>query len=201
MGPAVTKQRLFGWIGLVALVLTSSLIAWAWVTYPSDRTPEGAYLRIMVAVNRGRPEEFFAYIETEAQHACYTIRDYRRRARDRVLGAYPEPERTRIAQAYRPLAEAPDGADVFGMYARERAWLDRLRRDMSHVDHVEVQGERATVQTVRGTRYPMRRRDNGIWGLTLFTAALVSEAEKVARDAAMVDQAARDYERARAAGR
>jgi hypothetical protein len=201
MGRTVIPKRLLGWVGLTALVVPLLLVAWAWVTYPSDRTPEGAYLRIMVAVNRGRPEDFFAYTETEAQHACYTIRDYRKRARARVLAAYPEPERTRVAEAYRALAEAPDGADVFGMYARERAWLDRLRRDLSHVDRVEIAGERATVQTVRGTRYPMRRRDNGIWGLTLFTAALVAEAEKVARDAAMVDKAALDYERARSAGR
>jgi hypothetical protein len=199
MGRAVIKKRLFGWVALLALVVPLSLIAWAWVTYPSDRTPEGAYLRIMSAVNRGRPNEFFAYTETETQHACYTIRDYRKRARDRVLAAYPEPERTRIAQAYQALAEAPDAADVFGMYARDRAWLDHLRRDMSRIEKVEIQGERATVQTVRGTRYPMRRRENGIWGLTLFTAALVTEAEKVARDAAMVDKAALDYERARSA--
>jgi hypothetical protein len=196
----MTPKRLLGWIALSALVVPLGLIAWAWVTYPSDRTPEGAYLRIMSAVNRGRPNEFFAYTETETQHACYTIRDYRKRARDRVLAAYPEPERTRIAQAYQVLAEAPDAADVFGMYARERAWLDRLRRDMSRIEKVEIQGERATIQTVRGTRYPMRRRENGIWGLTLFTAALVTEAEKVARDAAMVDKAALDYERVRSAG-
>jgi len=206
MGRAVIPKRLHGsvrpaWVGLGALVVPLLLVAWAWVTYPSDHTPEGAYLRIMVAVNRGRPEDFFAYTETEAQHACYTIRDYRKRARDRVLAAYPEPERTRVSEAYRALAEAPDGADVFGLYARERAWLDRLRRDLSRVDKVEMAGERATVQTVRGTRYPMRRRDNGIWGLTLFTAALVAEAEKVARDAALVDKAALDYERARSAGR
>jgi hypothetical protein len=201
MGGGVIPKRLLGWIGLGALAVPASLIVWEAATYPTDRTPEGAYLRIVSAVNRGRPDEFFAYTETEAQHACFTIRDYRKRARDRVLGAYPEPERTRVAQAYRALADAPDGADVFALYARERAWLDRLRRDMSRIDRVEIQGERATIQTVRGTRYPMRRRDNGIWGVTLFTAALVAEAEKVARDAKLVDQAARDYERSRSAGR
>ena len=53
-----------------------------------------------------------------------------------------------------------------------------------------------TVETVRGTRYPFRRRPNGIWGLTLFTATLVAEAEKAARDAKLIDKAAADYERA-----
>lgn len=173
----------------------------AWITYPSDRTPEGAYLRVMSAVNRGSPQAMFPYIETAAQHAAFTIRTYRKQARERVLGAYPEPERTRLAEQYQAEAEAPDGADVFALYAERRGWMDRLRRDLSGVEKVEIQGDRATVETVRGTRYPFRRRENGIWGLTLFTAVLTAEAEKAARDAGIIDQAAADYERVRAAER
>ncbi len=186
------------WI-LIAIGLALVPVVWfvlAWVTYPSDRTPEGAYLRIVTAVNRGRPEEFFPYLETQAQHACFTIRDYRRQARDRVLASYPEPERTRVAAEYAAAADAVDGSAVFSLYARERGWLDRLRRDMSGVARVEIEGDRATVETVKGTRYPFRRRDNGIWGMTLFTATLVSEGEKAARDFSMIDRAAADYERA-----
>jgi hypothetical protein len=186
---------------LIALGVAVGLLGWfAWArfTFPSDRTPEGAYLRVMIAVNRGRPQDFFAYLETRAQHACYTLRDYRKKARTRVLEAYPEPERTRLADQFAVLAEAPDGADVFAHYAASRGWMARLRRDLSGVASVEQQGERATVQTARGTRYPFRvRRENGIWGLTLFTAELVAEAERAARDYQMIDKAAEDYLRAR----
>jgi hypothetical protein len=49
--------------------------------------------------------------------------------------------------------------------------------------------------TARGTRDGFRRRENGIWGLTLFTADLVAEAERAARDAEVVEKAAADYER------
>jgi len=52
------------------------------------------------------------------------------------------------------------------------------------------------VQTAHGTRYPFRRRDNGIWGLTMFTATLDTEAEKAARDSALIEKAASDYEHA-----
>jgi hypothetical protein len=184
-----------GALAIAALPLV--WFAWAWLTYPSDRTPEGAYLRVMSAVNRDAPESFFAYTETEAQHACYTIRDFRKKARDRVLRDYPEPERTRLARTYEAEAAAPDGADVLALFARRRGWLNRLRKDMSGIGKVEVRGERATVETVRGTRYPFRRRsENGIWGLTLFTATLVAEAEKAARDYGLVVKAADDYARA-----
>lgn len=172
---------------------------WAWVTYPSDHTPEGAYLRVMSAVNRGKPEAFFAYIEAAADHACFTIREYRKKARDRVLVSYPEPERSRLAHEYKAEAEAADGAAIFAMQARRRGWLSRLRRDMSGVKKVEMSGERATVETVRGTRYPFRRRPSGIWGLTLFTATLVAEADKAARDYGMVKKAAEDYDRVKKA--
>ncbi len=195
---AMKRRRVIG-ISLGLLLLPVLWFIWAWARYPSDRTPEGAYLRVMSAVNRNHPEEFFAYIETEAQHACFTIRNYRRRARELVLESYPEPERTRLAKAYRAEAEAADGAAVFAIYSLRRGWLDRLRRDLSGIAKVEINGERASVETVRGTRYPFRRRDNGIWGLTLFSAHLVSEAERAARDYDMIQKAAKDYERVRKA--
>jgi hypothetical protein len=193
---AVARRRLLVLALAVPPALLGGWFGWAWLSYPSDRTPEGAYLRVMSGVNRGQPERFFAYLETDAQHACYTLRDYRKKSRDRVLAAYPEPERTRLADAWAAPAAALDGADVFALEARRRGWLDRLRRDMSGVARIEQNGERATVETARGTRYPFRRRDNGIWGLTLFTATLVAEAQKAARDWAMVQRAAEDYERA-----
>jgi hypothetical protein len=73
----------------------------------------------------------------------------------------------------------------------------RLRRDLSGVASVEVQGERATVETSRKTRYAFRRRENGIWGLTLFTAALRAEAQAAARDFSVVERAAADYRAAK----
>lgn len=190
------RSRRGVWTLAAALLAGLAIYGWFWATYPSDRTPEGAYLRVGTAVNRGEPAAFFAYLEEEAQHACYTIRDYRKQALAHVRQSFPEPQRSEWMERYRALAEAPDGADVFGMYARERGWLDRLRRDMSGIERIEVVGERATVQTVQGTRYPFRRRPNGIWGTTLFTAALAQEAEKAARDLSLIEQAAADYRRA-----
>ena len=185
---------------VIALLVTVGLVGLHYALrapYPSDRTPEGAYGRVTIAVNLGRPRDFFAYIETPAQHACFTIRDYRKKARDLVLASYPEPERTRLAAEYAPEAETADGADLFVFYALHRGFMAHLRRDMSGVAAVEIHGERATVVTARGTRYPFRRRpENGIWGLTLFTARLVADAEKAARDLAIVEAAAADYQRA-----
>jgi hypothetical protein len=182
-------------LGAVALVLVGRVI-YAYLSFPSDRTPEGAYLRVAIAVNRGRAEDFFAYTETRAQHAAYTIRDFRRRARARVLAAYPEPERTRLSAEYAAEADAPDGADLFALYAKRYGWMARLRRDLSGIKRVEVSGDRATVETAHGTRYPFRRRENGIWGLTMFTPLLDAEAERAARDFSVIDKAAADYARA-----
>jgi hypothetical protein len=191
---ALTLLAGAGTLGVLAVV-------GAHVMYPSDRTPEGAYYRVMIGVNKGRAEQFFAYLETPAQHACYTIRDYRKQARARVLAAYPEPERSELSNQHVAEATAPDGSDVFALYSARLGFLDRLRKDMSGVARVEQHGERATVETARGTRYPFRRRpENGIWGLTLFTAVLEAEAERAARDYALIDRAASDYQRARAAG-
>ncbi len=195
----MTRRRallLFTGIGVVTL---GGGFGWAWLRYPRDTTPEGAYLRVMSAVNRDAPEAFFAYTETRAQHACFTIGRYRREARDLVLASYPEPERTSLGEEYRAEAEARDGSGVFAHLARKHGWVDYLRRDLSGVARVEVSGERATVETVRGTRYPFRRRENGIWGLTLFTASLEETAVRAARDADIVRRGAGDHDRARRA--
>jgi len=163
--------------------------------YPSDRTPEGAYLRIARSVAQDDPRAFFAYLEQEAQWACYTLRDTKKKASLAIASAYPEPDRARLLAEHAAVAGAPDGSDVFAHLYRSRGWARRLRKDLSGIAKVEQEGERASVVTVRGTRYPFRRRDNGIWGLTLFTAELLGDAEKATRDLAVVEAAAADYAR------
>jgi hypothetical protein len=181
---------------IVAGVLVLGVHLYLWRSYPDDRSPLGAYLRIMAAVNQDDPRLIFPYLEEEAQHACYTLSEYRKKSVYSISRAYPDPERSLLLARYRPVADAADGSEVFAIYARERGWLDRLRRDMSGVEREEVDGERASLETAKGTRYPFRRRPNGIWGLTWFTAPLVAEAEKAARDASAYEAAAQDYERA-----
>jgi hypothetical protein len=196
------RARLRRWTPL-AIVVGIALLIWggsfviARRPFPPDTTPEGAYARIALAVAGRRPQDAFAYLETEAQWASFTIRDLRRKACDRVRSSYPAAEQDRLLGAWHEEADAPDGPDVFALFAARRGWTARLERDMSGVEHVEVQGERATVVTARGTRYAFRRRENGIWGLTLFTAELDAEAERAARDLDVVERAAADYARIR----
>lgn len=192
MAPPMRRRIL----ALVLLLPILAGIAYWLFRFPSDRTPEGAYARIALAISKGRPEDAFAYLETRAQWASYTIRDYRQKAYERVERAYPEPDRARLLSEYRPYAKASDGADVFALLADGRGFVARLRKDLSGIQNVEISGERATVETARGTRYPFRRRENGIWGLTIFTAELEAEAEKAARDWDVVSRAADDYESA-----
>lgn len=179
-------------VALVPIVLVAILYR----PFPSDRTPEGAYMRIARSVGKNQPREFFAYLEEEAQWASFTIRDMRARAVKRIVESYPEPQRSQLLVQYKRYAEAPDGSDVFALMYEERAWSKRLRRDLSGAVRVDIEGERASVITARGTRWPFRLRKNGIWGLTVFTAELVAEAEKATRDLAVVEAAASDYDRA-----
>ena len=165
--------------------------------FPADTTPDGAYLRIVLAVSERRVRDAFPYLETEAQWAAYTIRDARRKACDRVRASYPPDQQKALLDGWREESDAPDGADIVALLGKRRGWIARLERDLSGVASVDVQGERATVVTGRGTRYAFRRRDNGIWGLTLFTAELAAEAERASRDLDVVEQAARDYDDAR----
>jgi hypothetical protein len=185
-------------IAIIALVIVPGVLFVAlYRPFPSDRTPEGAYMRLARGVTEDRPKDFFAYLETDAQWASYTIRDMRRQARARVVESYPEPQRSQLSAQYRAYADAPDGSDVFAMIYAERGWSKRLRKDLSGTVRVEIEGDRASVVTARGTRWPFRRRDNGIWGLTIFTAELMAEAEKATRDLAVVNAAADDYDRLR----
>ncbi len=152
-------------------------------------------MRLARALAEDRPQDAFAYLETEAQWACFTIHDLRKKSNDRIAVSYPEPARSQLLAQYKDEASAVDGSDVFAVVARARGWDKRLRRDLSGVVRVDVAGDRATVVTARGTRYPFRRRDNGIWGLTIFTADLLAEADRAARDEDNIVHAADDYDR------
>jgi hypothetical protein len=181
---------------LALVIVVGALVAIFHRPYPSDRTPEGAYMRIARSVAEDDPRGFFAYLEQEAQWACFTIHDVRAKASVRIAASYPEPRRSELLAQYAALADAKDGADVFAILYAERGWSKRLRKDMSGVVKTDVEGDRASVVTAMGTRWPFRRRDNGIWGLTVFTAELVAEGEKATRDLAVVSAAADDYDRA-----
>ncbi len=193
----MTRRRVFllACAGL-AVAAVEGYFWYAGHSFPDEKTPEGSYARIVVAISEGRARDCFAYLETEAEWACYTIRDYRSRAAKLIQDDYPEPERSRLLATYRSEAEASDGADVWLELALSRGWLSRLRGDLSGITSIERTGVRATVVTARGTRYTFRQRDNGIWGLTMFTAELLAEAEKASRDFDLVKRSAGDYARA-----
>src|SRR5262245_38969062 len=148
------RQALKLALGGATAVLLAGVGWWKFVRFPPDSTPEGAYLRIAFNVSRGDVKACFAYLEERAQHAAYTLRDYRRKAAVRIAESYPEPERARLLEAYRPHATAADGADVWADLATRRGWTARLRRDLSGISKIEKTGERATIETVHGTRYP-----------------------------------------------
>ena len=194
MNVSLSRRRLA--IGLLGSVLVVAGLGKAlYRPFPSDHTPEGAYMRIAKSITDGHEQDMFPYLETEAQWASYTIRDMRKAAYARAQKSYPEPERAALLSAYRAHAEAPDGSDLFALMSQERGFSRRLRKDLSGVISVETNGDRASVVTARGTRYPFRRRENGIWGLTIFTAELLAEANRASRDMDMVKRAADDYDR------
>jgi hypothetical protein len=195
----MTRRAKLLFMAGVGLLLLGAFVVHSHLTFPKETAPEGAYARIVIAITKGNPRDCFAYLETQAQWASYTIRDYRTKSAELVTRAYPEPERSALLASYRGQADVPDGADAWLTLAEGRGWIARLRKDLSGMKRVEIAGERATVETARGTRYAFRRRENGIWGLTTFTAELLAEAEKAARDHEMVTKSARDYERARSA--
>lgn len=190
----VRKRR---WLGLAGIVAALLVVFFAfWKPFPSDKTPEGAYARIAKSLSEEHPRDIFDYLELEAQWACYTLKNAHTEAHDRVSGSWPAgPEREQLLAAYDADATAPDARDVFLRRAEARGWLARLRKDLSGVAGVEVSGERATIVTARGTRYSFRKRDQGLWGLTMFTAELVVEAERASRDLEAVKKAADDYDR------
>jgi hypothetical protein len=193
------KVPLPAWIIGAVICLATGIYLYSWATFPSDRTPHGAYLRIVRAVNQGQAENFFAYTEEAAQHACFTIGGYREEALA-IAGADFPPDRLRALEAdYGAVAKAEPGPGVFALMVEREGWLVQLRADVSGIARVEQEGPRATIETVKGTRYSMRERPNGIWGLTAFTPALVEEAEHAARDLELIKKAAEDFKRAQPA--
>jgi hypothetical protein len=183
---------------LLALCASAAILVRLYKPFPPDTSPEGAYLRIAKHIARDEPREIFPYLETEAQWAAYTSHDARKASIACIRKDYPEADQARaLANAGNLQASEPlkDGEESFVQTAKAKGWVTRLRKDLSGVASVEIVGERATVVTARGTRYPFRKRENGIWGLTIFTAELLTESERASRDLDAIRKAAEDYAR------
>ncbi|MSP24195.1 MAG: hypothetical protein EXR75_03325 [Myxococcales bacterium] len=161
--------------------------------FPPDTTPEGAYRRIAHSLSHDEPEDVFPYLEEAAAHALFTLHGVARQIVEAVRADFPESARTRELARYEHLAAPVAPPALWVHLAQERGWLRQLRRDLSGIDHVERSGERATVVTARGTRYSLRVRPNGIWGLSAFTALLEADARRLSRDWELVRNAAHDY--------
>src|SRR5262245_37776493 len=89
--PEVSRRRVLMIAGAGALAFAVSLTRRSLTRFPPDTSPAGAYLRLAVNIDDGRPRECFAYLEDQAQHAAYSIRDYRKQASEKVAASYPEP--------------------------------------------------------------------------------------------------------------
>lgn len=190
-----------GWWVFGAVLTCVVLVPLVWslfakFRFPSEKTPEGAYLRLVVAFGPGKVRDAFPYLEDEAQAALYTIHEYRKKSLEKVRAVFKEPERSRWEAEYRQQGDAPDPESLWVVMAAERGWDRRMRKDLSGIATIERKDRRVTVETARGTRYPFRLGDNGIWGLTLFTADLVDLKQRAARDYQLVEKASEDYERA-----
>jgi hypothetical protein len=192
----VSRRALFALVVGAIVIGIGALVFYK--PFPPDKTPEGAYARIAKAISEGRSRDVFPYLEQDAQDAAFSIRDMRKAACDRIAQSYPAgTERDALLAAYRAEADAPDGPDVFLVLDKKRAFVARLRKDLSGIAKIETQGERATITTAKGTRYTFRLRPNGVWGLTRFTAEMLDESERASRDLASVRAAADDYAQAR----
>ena len=189
--PALTKMV------LAAALVLAAVVTFVLVRFPADTTPRGAYLRIAASIGKGEPQHAFAYLEEDAQVACHTIHAYAKKATATIRKSYPTKEQPRALANYADIAAQADPPAVWALLATKRRWLSRLRRDLSGVQRVEEVGDRASIITARGTRYPFRRRPNRIWGLTMFTAELQQHARKLARDWELIQKASADFGRAR----
>lgn len=184
----------------LAALLSGASCAPAARPFPEKTSPEGAYAQVCVAVAEGRLRDVFPFVEDEAQWAAYTIQKERATALERARRSFPKEALTTLEADYGPDAAAPDGADVFVRLGKARGWFARLKRDLSGVARTELDGDRATLVTARGSRYPMRRRTVGLWGFTAYTAELTVDAERATRDRLRVEAAARDYDLAKGQG-
>ncbi|MCH2107874.1 MAG: hypothetical protein MK135_00970 [Polyangiaceae bacterium] len=194
--PQTSTRRYLLLVGLSMIAIVGVALTILRLSFPSDQLPEGAYLRVAKAVTNNDPASFFAYLEEPAQHACFTISRYRSDARRLIEETYPmEAAQKALKKLGEPILEG-DGPAIFSSYAKTQGWVEQLRADLSGVKTTRVEGLRATIETVRGTRYSFRRRPNGIWGMTAFTASLLAEAEKSARDFELISRAATEYRRA-----
>ncbi len=202
---SVTRRSI--WIALAALAaLAIVFVGWRLLAgAPPDTQPEGAYVRVAERISAADARGVFTLLDDDGKSACERLWRARREASTLVESTYPEPradrpldlgaERAQLLESYRPIADAEDPAAVWVVLAAQRSWIAILRRDLSGVTKVDLDGDMAVIHTARGTQYPFAKRANGTWGLSLFTTELVADAWRAERDLEVIRSASADYAR------
>lgn len=162
---------------------------------PAATTPEGAYVLLTRTLSDGRDRDAYDLLDDPTRSACEDIVATAGRVARLVLAHFPEAQRESTLARYAPLAHGGDAAELWLDEAERNGWLQRLRSDLSGVAAVEREADRAVVVTVGGTRYPFSRRADGNFGLSAFGTELLRLRDRLAGDAALVEEAAQDYER------
>lgn len=182
-------------LAAVAAALAVVLVVRAFASLPPETRPEGSYVRIAERISSGAERGVFELLDDRAKDACNRLFRARREASNLVDGVYPEPERARLLERWRPIASVESAADAWDVLSSRRGWIATLRRDLSGVTRATIDGDTATIETARGARYPFAKRADGTWGLALFTADLTDEAWRAERDLEVIQAAAADYAR------
>lgn len=202
---SVTRRSILVALAVLAAAAVVFVTLGLLASAPPETQPEGAYVRVAERISAGDARSVFDLLDDDAKSACERLWRARREASMLVESTYPEPradrpldgsaERARLLEAYRPIADAEDASSVWVVLAKQRGWVTLLRRDLSGVKRVDLDGDAASIQTARGTRYPFAKRANGTWGLALFTAELAGDAWRAERDLEVIRSASADYAR------
>ncbi len=166
-------------------------------SYPADTTPEGAYLRMAKHLELGQPQVVFSYLEVAARDATYAMARTRTESLAVVRKNFPADEVLVFTEKYGAIAVGDNGPQAFARYAEARGWVAHLTKGLSPIEHVENDGDLATVVTATGGRYVFHRDPDGRYGLTFFTAELVAQAQQALRDREVILRSGVDYERRR----
>ncbi|MBN2340447.1 MAG: hypothetical protein JXX29_01150 [Deltaproteobacteria bacterium] len=167
---------------------------------PDKKNPEGAFIRLAQCIDTASTNCLFWEIDTETRWSVSSVHKLLSQIRSQVEKSYPKDQMLRdsVYGKWKFAADAETAQEMFHRMCEETQCLQELAKGFGAVKTVTREGNTATVETMRGKRFPLRRT-KGKWGLVLFEEKLNGEKIRLSDSLKQVKRNAAEYEQQRLA--
>jgi len=186
---------------ILTFILTFGWLLTGCKTQPPDRTtPTGAFSRIARCIDGASTECLFTELDNETRWTVSSIHKILQQTRQTVEKSYPEDIdlRNGVYGIWLKESTAQTDVEMFDILCRKHQCLKSLARGFGAVKTKRVEGDIATITTMRDATFKLKKNKNQ-WGIILLSDVLEGEKIRLSNSLKQIKRNAKEFEQQRLA--